>query len=52
MLEKLEAWTRMLVESLGIDAIYLDNHKAFDKVPHRRLLAKLSSYRIDGRMIN
>ena len=31
---------------LQIDAIYTDFEKAFDKVPHKRLLSKLRSYGI------
>ena len=40
-LEALEAWTRLLDAGLGIDVIYLDYRKAFDMVPHERLLRKL-----------
>ena len=31
-----------------VDVIYLDFQKAFDKVPHRRLLAKVKAHGIDG----
>lgn len=40
-LEALEAWTRVLDAGLGVDVIFLDYRKAFDTVPHRRLLRKL-----------
>ena len=32
----------------AVDVIYLDFQKAFDKVPHRRLLAKVRALGIDG----
>ena len=35
-------------ESKAVDVIYLDFQKAFDKVPHKRLLAKLKAHGIDG----
>ena len=34
-----------------IDVIYLDFSKAFDKVPHRRLIAKCKSKSIDGTVL-
>ena len=35
-------------ESKAVDTIYLDFQKAFDKVPHKRLLIKLKSHGIQG----
>jgi len=36
----------------SVDIIFLDFAKAFDKVPHRRLMLKLKAHGIDGRVIN
>jgi len=47
LLEVLEAWTRILDSGYGVDVIYLNYKKAFDTVPHRRLLLKLSMFGID-----
>ena len=49
LLETLDEWAKILSEERKpLDAIYLDFAKAFDKVPHKRLLAKLESYGIKG----
>lgn len=35
-----------------VDAVYLDLQKAFDKVPHARLLVKLKGYGINGKVLS
>lgn len=39
-------------DSIKIDAIFIDFKKAFDKVPHSRLMMKLSRLNIHGKIIN
>jgi len=34
----------------SVDVVFLDFAKAFDKVPHQRLLAKVRAPGIDGKM--
>ena len=34
-----------------VDVIYLDFQKAFDKVPHKRLLMKLAAHGIAGNVL-
>ena len=40
LLEVLDDWTKILDDGGTVDAIYLDFMKAFDSVPHQRLLCK------------
>ena len=41
LLTALNDWSSNLDNSVGTDVIYLDFQKAFDKVPHRRLLRSM-----------
>ena len=48
LLITLEDVTESLDEGFGVDIIYLDYSKAFDTVPHKRLISKLEAYGITG----
>ena len=51
LVEALNLWTEALSHGLPVDIIYLDFEKAFDKVPHERLLSQLSRFGIRGNML-
>ena len=51
LLAVLDSWMLALDEGGNIDTIYLDFAKAFDTVPHQRLLMKLRGYGIEGRIL-
>ena len=48
----IETWTDQLEKGVDIDALYFDFSKAFDTVPHRRLLSKLQSYKTSKQIID
>ena len=48
LLEVVEEWSETLECGGNVDCIYLDFAKAFDTVPHQRLLAKMEAYGITG----
>ena len=48
LLTCLEIWTEMIENGDAIDVIYTDFSKAFDSVPHQRLLRKMKSLGIVG----
>ena len=50
LIEYMEGITQALGNGNGVDIIYLDFQKAFDKVPHKRLLKKLHAYEIRGQV--
>jgi len=45
LLQILDKWTELLENGGQINLIYTNLEKAFDKIPHKRLISKLSSYR-------
>ena len=51
LLEALNVWIEMQEHNLPVDIIYLDYSKAFDTVPHKRLVGKLSSIGIKGNLL-
>lgn len=52
LLESLNMWIEMQEHNVPVDVIYLDYSKAFDTVPHRRLVKKLESVGINGSLLN
>ena len=51
LLECFDQWTVWFEQGVAVDAVYLDFKKAFDSVPHLRLLKKIESYGITGKIL-
>ncbi|KAJ3662573.1 hypothetical protein Zmor_006915 [Zophobas morio] len=51
LLQCLNEWTLSLEKNIPVDIIYLDFAKAFDRVPHRRLIHKLENSGIRGPLL-
>ena len=51
LLTVMEDWTEALDNNLQVDTVYMDFRKAFDSVPHKRLIKKLAGYGIDGTLL-
>jgi hypothetical protein len=52
LLVVLEEWSKCIDEGAALDIVYLDFAKAFDTVPHQRLLEKMRAYGIQGMILN
>ena len=51
LLHVLDYLTYHLDKGYSIDIIYLDFQKAFDSVPHQRLIHKISSFGVHGNLL-
>ena len=47
----MEDWTDALDNNLQVDTVYLDFKKAFESVPHKRLVKKLEGFSIKGLLL-
>ena len=52
LLTVLDKWTKIIDEGVTIDCVYFNFKKAFDKVPHQRLIHKVEQYGIKEDIIN
>ena len=52
LLETFEDWTKTLDEGYGLDIVFLDYRKAFDSVPHQRLILKLRTFGLGVKLQN
>ena len=50
LIEYLDVLTKLIDAGQAVDVLYLDFAKAFDKVPHQRLLQKLRAHGITGKV--
>jgi len=47
----MEEVTNHLHSGFPVDVVYLNFQKAFDKVPHRRLISKLQAHGFEGNVL-
>ena len=51
LLHVMDILTKSLDRGVPIDVVYMDLQKAFDTVPHKRLLYKIEYYGITGNLL-
>jgi len=51
LLEVFDYWTAALDKGIPVDVVYFDFWKAFDSVPHKRMLKKIEAYGITGKLL-
>ena len=51
LLVVIEEWTKIVDRRGALDVVYLDFKKAFDSVPHVRLISKLRAYGVGGNVL-
>ena len=51
LLEFMEKVTAEVDQGNAMDLVYLDFSKAFDKVPHKRLIEKMKAHSVNGRLL-
>ena len=51
LLKLTDDWTKSLDDNVQVDIVYTDFEKAFDKVPHHRLISKLKAYGLDSTLV-
>ena len=52
LIEVYDKLTELIDDGKNIDVVYLDFKKAFDSIPHERLLLKMKGYGITGQTLN
>lgn len=52
LLNCFEKWSELLESNQPVDVLYLDFKKAFDAVPHKRLIRKMEAYGLGSQVIN